>query len=306
MLKVGKELGIPVERTIHTGDVVAYCAQPRETAELLRDSGIHCLMGNCEESIAQGSLDCGCGFPEDSACAAYSINWYAHVMDEYKGHDDLRTWMGQMPRRIEFSMCGRTFAVVHGSPAHISKFLWPSTSFEELRDDFNLLPQHIDGVISGHSGIPFVHCLPGESGDDNLWLNAGVIGMPANDGTTRGWFAVMTPHGQDIEVSVRELRFDAKAAADAIYSRPSLNRGYADSLISGIWPSHDILPLKEQMDTGCPLSETVTIWRANKRKSSLTAMSSWPAVAIAVASTAALVTLTMIASRRSRSGLISR
>ncbi|CAK0801183.1 unnamed protein product, partial [Prorocentrum cordatum] len=75
------ELRIPPERVIHTGDVVAYCAQPREATELLMSTGYHCLAGNCEESVSAGSHDCGCGFPEDldSKCAEYSRNWYAHV-----------------------------------------------------------------------------------------------------------------------------------------------------------------------------------------------------------------------------------
>ncbi|HKL26714.1 MAG TPA: metallophosphoesterase family protein, partial [Desulfuromonadales bacterium] len=35
-----EELEIPPERTICTGDVVAYCAEPRETVDLIRDWGV--------------------------------------------------------------------------------------------------------------------------------------------------------------------------------------------------------------------------------------------------------------------------
>jgi hypothetical protein len=272
MLAVAQfELGIPPQRIIHTGDVVAYCAQPRETCELLQSSGIHCLMGNCEESIAQGNLDCGCGFPEDSACQEYSVNWYAHVMKEIKGYDALKEWMGQLPRHMYFSMCGRRFAVVHGSAAHISKFLWPSTPDEVLREDMALLPEAIDCVVCGHSGIPFARLVPPEDvrrngAKERLWLNAGVIGMPANDGTPRSWFAVLTPQGDGIEVSIRALSFDADEAAAAIYRQPALNRGYADALTGGIWPSHDILPLEEQMATGVALSETSIVWKTRAKR----------------------------------------
>jgi len=307
MLKIAEELDIPSERIIHTGDVVAYCANPRETSELLRGSGVHCLMGNCEESISEGSTDCGCGFPADSACEAYSVNWFAHVMKEFKGHDYLREWMGELPKRIEFSMCERRLAVVHGSSAHISKFLWPSTLEDELREDFALLPTYIDGVVSGHSGIPFAHCIQAEKSrqsDDKLWLNAGVIGMPANDGTRRGWYAILTPKGKDIEVSIRALDFDAKEAAAAIFAQPALNRGYADALLNGVWPSHDILPMEEQMATGCPISETVLTWRGRvQHKAGLVAMVSSPSGAIGLAiATATLATLALMASRRLSSG----
>lgn len=265
MLAVARDtLHIPASRTIHTGDVVAYCAQPRETAELLRASGVVCLMGNCEESVGVGKNDCGCGFPEDSTCNAYSVNWYAHVMKELQGHASLAAWMGALPRRIEFVLSGRRLAVVHGSPRGISEFVWPSTSDAELRDCFAKLPEGIDGVISGHSGIPYARLVPWTNGTrtlQKLWLNAGVIGVPANDGTPRVWYAVLTPVGNGgIEVSLRALAYDVQAAAEAIYARPQLVRGYADSLLSGVWPSHDVLPLEEQMNTGVPLEERTLLW----------------------------------------------
>lgn len=290
------ELCIPKERIIHTGDVVAYCASAKEASILLRQSGVHCLMGNCEESIGEGSSDCGCGFPADSACNAYSVNWYAYVMEELKDDSSrLREWMNGLPRRIAFSFAGRRFAVVHGSPAFISKFLWPSTDVEVLEDDWTHLPEGFDGIVSGHSGMPFVKFLRG----DRMWLNAGVIGMPANDGTSRGWYAILTatPSG-GIQVSIRALDFDAKKAADCIYAKPALNRGYADALTSGIWPSHDILPLEEQMNTGVPLSEQTFTWQ--RKTNGVLSLGSTKAIAIAASMS--FVIVAAIAWQRGRRG----
>lgn len=236
-------------------------------------------------------------FPEDSMCHAYSINWYEHVMKELQGTSDLKQWMAQLPRRIEFSFCGRRFAVVHGSPAHIAKFVWPSTSDDELAADIELLPDYIDGVISGHSGIPFARFVPMKRSSPKLWLNAGVIGMPANDGTSRGWFAILTPRGNDIEVSIKALDLEAKEAADAIYATNFLNRGYADALLSGTWPSHDILPLEEQMSTNVPLSESSCIWKASPRAQRLS-FASWSCSLMTMAGTALLVSSVFAVSRR--------
>lgn len=262
MLAMVTKLQIPLGNVVHTGDVVAYCAQPRETTELLKDSGVHCLMGNCEESIGVGKEDCGCGFPEDSACNAYSVNWYAHVTKELVENPHLATWMGRLPRRIEFTIAGRRLAVVHGSPRHISEFIWPSAPDSQLRECFEHLSENIDGVIGGHSGIPFAR-LVSIGTRRRLWLNAGVVGMPANDGTPRGWFALLTPKlDGGIDVSTHELPYDTTAAADAIFARPQLVRGYADSLVSGVWPSHDILPVEEAMATGMPICESSLHWPA--------------------------------------------
>jgi hypothetical protein len=63
-------LQIPADRIICTGDVVAYGADPAATVELVRGSVRHVVMGNCEQSIAAGSADCGCGFPVGSTCEA--------------------------------------------------------------------------------------------------------------------------------------------------------------------------------------------------------------------------------------------
>lgn len=271
-LALAKKEGIHPANIIHTGDVVAYCAQPRETSELLRSSGVHCLLGNCEESVGEGKLDCGCGFAEDSTCNRYSVNWYAHVMRELKGREDLAQWMGSLSRRIEFTFAGRRFAVVHGSPRKISEFIWPSTPESELRDAMSHLPdggKSIDAIIGGHSGIPFAR-LFSSGACTKLWLNAGVIGMPANDGTQRVWFSVLKA-GADgsLEVNLRSFSYDAKAAAEAIFAEGRLVRGYADALLSGVWPSHDILPLEEQMATGQALQEKLVVWPARRSTLSL-------------------------------------
>ena len=53
---------IPPERIVCTGDVVAYAADAKATVDLVRESGIRVVMGNCEEALSVGAADCGCGF----------------------------------------------------------------------------------------------------------------------------------------------------------------------------------------------------------------------------------------------------
>ena len=48
LLQEAERLGIRGERLICTGDVVAYCADPRATVELVRSSGARVVRGNCE------------------------------------------------------------------------------------------------------------------------------------------------------------------------------------------------------------------------------------------------------------------
>src|SRR5690242_151043 len=57
MLAEARRLGIPAGRTICTGDVVAYGADPCETVDAVRAAGIPVVMGNCDESLGTRSED---------------------------------------------------------------------------------------------------------------------------------------------------------------------------------------------------------------------------------------------------------
>ena len=71
------ELGIPASQTICTGDVVAYCAEPEETTQAIRDWGCHVIAGNCEEQLAAVAADCACGFEPGTECDTLAKGWYA-------------------------------------------------------------------------------------------------------------------------------------------------------------------------------------------------------------------------------------
>ena len=81
LLAEGERLGFPPKRTICTGDVVAYCADGAATTALVRASGIHVVMGNCEESLGAAAETCGCGFDAGSQCDALAARWYRHALE---------------------------------------------------------------------------------------------------------------------------------------------------------------------------------------------------------------------------------
>jgi len=64
--------GFSADQCICTGDIVAYCADPVDTAELVQQWGVHCIQGNVEQSLAGDAQDCGCGFEEGSVCGSVS------------------------------------------------------------------------------------------------------------------------------------------------------------------------------------------------------------------------------------------
>ena len=255
MLAEAGRLGIPPERTICTGDLVAYCAEPRATVAAVRRAGIPAVMGNCEESLARDAGDCGCGFAEDSACDRLAQQWYGHALGEI-GADD-RRWMGQLPRRLRFRLNGRGLLVIHGGVSSINRFVFPSTPAAEKLAE--IIAARADGVIGGHSGLPFSQLI-----DGYLWHNAGAIGLPANDGTARVWFSLLWPDGDGIRIEHRPLSYDHQTAADRI-RRAGLAEGYARAVEVGLWPSLDILPAAERAATGQAIEPQGLNWPTTAR-----------------------------------------
>lgn len=249
LLDAAVRRGIAPADMICTGDVVAYGAAPQEVADLVRDSGMTVVMGNCEESLGQRASDCGCGFAEGSTCAALSEQWFAHA--DARLDDVTRDWMAGLPRRVDLRIGGLTFAVIHGGIELIARYLFASQPAEL---DAEMRRAGVDGVIAGHCGLPFAH-----RSSAGLWLNAGVIGMPANDATPRGWYAVLTPTGEGVTVEIAELDYDHTTAA-ADMREAGLPSGYADCLETGLWPSEDVLPPAERTARGKAIAATRFEW----------------------------------------------
>jgi predicted phosphodiesterase len=218
---------------------------------LIRRSGCHVIMGNCEESLAAGSADCGCGFPAGSACERLSAAWFSHAVAELEY--DALAWMGSLPRQIDVEIAGYRFAVVHGGVERINQFIFASTAAAIKHEEIG--KAGCDGVIAGHCGLPFTQTVGGL-----LWHNAGVIGMPANDGSPRVWFSIMTPERTGISIEHRALTYDHATAA-AKMREVGLPAGYADALEVGLWPNCDVLPRKEVCERGVRLVEGRVSWR---------------------------------------------
>jgi predicted phosphodiesterase len=220
--------------------VVAYCAEPQATVTLLRENNIAVVMGNCEEQLGSGAEDCGCGFEEGTACDLLSIQWYAHAAAHLD--DDAKAWMCALPRLIKLEMAELELVVIHGSVSEIAQFVFASTPEPVLAREIDLA--QCDGVIGGHCGLPFTRVIEGR-----FWHNPGVIGMPANDGTPRVWYSILTPREGGLEIQHHALTYDAAVPAQKMRNE-ELPAGYADCLENGLWPSLDVLPEAEKALTG--------------------------------------------------------
>lgn len=250
LLAAADTLGIPASHMLCTGDLAAYAAEPQAVADRIRDAGIAVVMGNVEESLGADAGDCGCGFTSGSECDVMAAHWYRYAAKAVD--QETKRWMRDLPRRIDLSLNDVPIAAIHGGVDQINRFVFPATPVSEKAAEIDIAG--VDMVIGGHSGLPFTETI-----GHQLWHNAGVIGLPANDGTPRVWYSVLTPHAEGISVELRALSYDHAGAAAAIRAA-DLPQAYADALETGFWPNDDIMPDADRRRRGMALTEQTLLW----------------------------------------------
>ena len=198
--------------------------------------------------------DCACGFADGSACSVLAARWFRYA--EKSVGDDIKAWMRGLPRRVDFTLGGARFAVIHGGVREINRFVFPATPRDVKVAELDAAGAR--AVVGGHSGLPFTEIV-----DGRLWHNPGVIGLPANDGTPRVWYSLLTPESGGIAVEPRALAYDHAAAADAI-RRADLPDDYADALETGFWPSDDVMPEDDRRKRGIALRPGGIVWQPGR------------------------------------------
>ncbi|MBZ9731551.1 metallophosphatase family protein [Salegentibacter sp. JZCK2] len=232
--RIAEQEGIPASNCICTGDIVGYCAQPQETVDLFRKWNPHSIAGNVEIQLAEGKEDCGCDFKEGSRCDNFSQLWYPYAKSKLS--KDATAWMKTLPDHLEFIYANKKFTVVHGAFDHVSEFIFKSTPWAKKEETFNATGS--DVIIAGHCGIPFTHNLGGRS-----WINPGVIGMPANNGSPQVWYAILDAKQPGL-VAHHSFKYHHKLAS-GLMRQNYLPEEYARTLRTGIWDNTEILPVNE-------------------------------------------------------------
>lgn len=243
LISIAEVEGIAPENCISTGDITGYCAQPEETIQLFRKWGALSIAGNVELQLANDGEDCGCDFKKGSRCDGFSKMWFPYT----KGHlsKDSLKWISKIPLNISFDYGAKNFTVVHGTYANVSEFVFESTPDHIKETCFEATQS--DVIIAGHCGLPFHQTV-----QDKLWLNPGVIGMPANDGTTRVWYMLLEMEKGEIKYTHRSFEYDFTTAQQLMFKK-HLPEAYADTLSSGLWDNMEILPEPEKRLKGIPI-----------------------------------------------------
>ena len=246
MQSIAKAEGIAPDRIICTGDVVGYCAQPEEVVTAVREWGIHTIAGNVEIQLREGQDHCGCDFDAGSRCDVFSTQWYPYAQKSLSPAS--LEWMQTLPDFIDFRLGNKRGIVVHGSYHETSGYVFKSSPWPTKQQNFDAT--QTDLILAGHCGLPF-----SEEQNNKLWLNPGVIGMPANDATPRVWYMLLeADQTGEVRYSHRAFEYDHGIAADLMLAN-HLPEQYALTLSTGVWDNCEILPDCETKMQGVPLGE---------------------------------------------------
>ncbi|MGJ8590955.1 MAG: metallophosphoesterase family protein [Aquaticitalea sp.] len=229
---IAESLNIPPENCICTGDIVGYCAQPEETVQLFKLWGAKSIVGNVEIQLREGAEDCGCDFREGSRCDGFSQLWYPFAQSKLSKNS--LEFMATLPDHITFDYANKKVTVVHGSYDNISEFIFKSTPWKNKKPNFSVSNSEV--IIAGHCGLPFYH-----QHENLLWLNPGVIGMPANDGTPSVWYAIMDDSYETLKFKHHQLEYNHKLTSN-LMQNGLLPEEYARTIITGIWDNTENLP----------------------------------------------------------------
>ena len=237
---VAEKLEISPKNIMCTGDVVAYCSQPEETVQLMRDWGVHSIAGNVEIQLREGQEDCGCNFEDGTTCDILSNSWYPFTKNKLS--EASIDWMKTLPDFIRFTFKGKSGLVLHGSLDQTAGYIFKSTESSIKRTIFS--QAQADIIIAGHCGLPFY-----DQYENKHWINPGVIGMPANDGTTDVWYAIMELKQGEIILTHHRMNYNHQLASKLMDDH-NLPSQYSKTLLTGIWDNCDILPEVETVLQG--------------------------------------------------------
>ena len=229
-------------RFVCLGDLGGFGPRPDTVWPLLLEHRVEVLQGNYDHAIGNQLDDCGCGYtdPRDNHYARLS---YAYTLAGTS--DSFRAWQRTLPPVMREVWAGRVVRMAHGSPRHVSEFLWESTSPDAFLARM-LDEERADLLLVTHTGIPWRRTLA----DGRMVINVGAIGRPPNDGTTLVDYTLVhvdPAATQPLTVEPRRVAYDHERLAREMEDE-RLPAEFVASIRTGWWTTClEVLPPKERL-----------------------------------------------------------
>jgi predicted phosphodiesterase len=245
MKKIASLYDVAAQNVICTGDVVGYFPQPEECLQLIRQWGISCLAGEAEMLLR--SRNCSPeSFHKPSHWPVAAEQWYPFAIEQLS--EESLQWVAELPLHLSFEYYGKKFVALYGSYHRLTDYIFKSTPWKVKEQSFR--DTGADVILAGHSGLPFHHLKQGK-----IWLNPGLIGIPANDGTSKVWYLYLNFNEEwgETEFEHRSFHYDMEQTLDLV-RRHQLSPSIVQTLKTGLWERSDFLPEVEAAMQGKELS----------------------------------------------------
>jgi putative phosphoesterase len=189
-----------VERVICAGDLVGYYAEPDEVVEEVRKKKILTVRGDHDWAVTIRE------FQSLDRLAAKAASWTCqNLMEENLNY--LKT----IKEKLEFSIKGNRFFVVHGSPSNpLAGRVPPGCTYREVVDAVGGVEADI--IVLGHTHLPTQRMIFGK-----LILNPGSVGQP-RDKNPKASYALLKL-GKGIDVDFRRVEYDVESTAKAVRAK---------------------------------------------------------------------------------------
>ena len=239
MLDDAREQG--ADTVLCLGDVGGFGPHPDRSADRLRESDVHVLQGNYDDSVGHELEDCQCGYtdPRDNHFARIS---YAYTLENTS--ETNRAWMRTLPQQLRLRLGRRRVLCAHGSPRRVNEFLWESMTPEPFVR--RLLREHeSDLVLVTHTGLHWKRMLTDDP--SRGLVNVGAIGRPANDGDSAIWYALLVDDEEGgVDVDFRRVEYEHEGLAREMREE-RLPEEFVETILTGWWTSClEVLPQKER------------------------------------------------------------
>ena len=224
------------EQLICLGDLGGFGDGVDALWPILLDNDVTCVAGNYDVAVARADPDCGCGY-RDPTDNTYAQLIYDHTLATTSR--DFADWMGELPTERRLPIDGVDVHLVHGSPLLLNDFWWESLPESEHR--LRVAASGADVICCTHSGLPWQRRV-----DETLVVNVGVLGKPANDGTTDVWYAILDITAAATTAELVRLPYDWQAQAASMRAA-GLPETFAETIESGWWTTClEVLPPRER------------------------------------------------------------
>lgn len=193
-----------IDTVVCLGDLVQYGPEPEECIELLRNSEIDCIQGNCDRAIARGRKSTGETFenPHWTNIATSFLQWTSESISNRN-----KKWLKDLPEELRFQVGKKTVHCVHGLPGRQSEGL-PDNAAAEVYDAI-LNRSGSDILVCGLTHTPSIIRRP-----QGLIINPGSTGggtIPSG-----GTFMVLTfPEEGFPQVETVEFTYDKHEIEEA-------------------------------------------------------------------------------------------